>query len=218
MASRSRTRAEVFADLRTQRDVFLANSCEAYDRGNKAAALRLAVVASTLVRDGNKTRSIFTQLGVKETIQYVSSGRASTNPKIHSLLILTDLAITKNEDGTGSAENCPMLDQCIARGTMRIVDFDTWWNKEIIWQSPEKLVLNRRRLVASMRDQDGGAHLDSELTDSDYISSSRENQWWWLEKGQPVAPMTTNQHFATMRQVAWELQKTVEGNADKFLA
>jgi hypothetical protein len=213
----ARTRAELLTKLDEQIG-FLARSCELYDGGTKAEAFRLAVTACNLVHDTRRMRSILSQLGIKENIQYVSSGRASPGPKTHSILSLTVLAIAKHKDGSRSAESVSMLDQCIAHRAMRAVDFDTWWVKEMVWQSPEKIILNRCGLVTSMRDQDGGAHLDSELKHPGYISSSKENQWWWLDsKGQPLAPMFTYDHFAIMRQIAWELQKTLQDNADKLM-
>jgi hypothetical protein len=92
----------------------------------------------------------------------------------------------------------------------KLVDFDVWWDKEIIFRDDAGLFPNRRRLVDSMRNQDGGGHVDTEITDSGYISISRESLWKLMYEGK-LTPLNMLGHLALMRQIAWEVQMTING-------
>jgi hypothetical protein len=91
------------------------------------------------------------------------------------------------------------------------VQFPTWWEKEFIFRDGDRYQLTRRALVFSLRNQDGGSHVDARLTDEAYVRFSKENI------STPVAVFSDLQHKAilgdeqaSMRQVAWELLKSLD--------
>ncbi len=69
--------------------------------------------------------------------------------------------------------------------------------------------MNRRRLIFSMRNQDGGGHVDRELDDAAYIEFSRGDPKWSLDNGTSVTPFSPRPHLPTVRHIAFELEKTL---------
>jgi hypothetical protein len=110
----------------------------------------------------------------------------------------------------------------------RMISIDEWWNG-VVFDGLCGDVLTRRQLVVSLRDQDGGGHVDPELTDEAYIGVSRENSPRLVmvypsdddRPGQGVMlRLTTNPsrnerqvwpglHFSSMRAVAHELDQSL---------
>src|SRR5262249_6171302 len=92
--------------------------------------------------------------------------------------------------------------------TTRLAHLD-WWHQEI-FRDAQQRVLTRKTLVASLRDQDGGSHFDSDLTEPAYRGVAKENSAGGHFRSKagdmPVAP---GPRLASMRQIAWELNASL---------
>jgi hypothetical protein len=208
MASRGwkRSKEELLTSLQVQLKAIDA-SCRAYDDGDKWEAIRLANSAYILLHDGGKkVRSILTQLGIRAPIRFVASGHPN-----HPGNKVRELTLLMIQIGPEGAKHIPRLDQ--GPTPPRLVQFHTWWENEKIYRDPDGFFLNRRRLVWALRDQEGGAHLDAEVTDPAYIRLSRDRRRAFvaIENGNERPMMEAE--LATMRQVAWELQRTLTDDA-----
>ncbi|TIR20240.1 MAG: hypothetical protein E5X34_18585 [Mesorhizobium sp.] len=193
---------------------FMRTSAAAYDAGQHAEAVRLAVPVFILVHDGSQ-KSLLTQLGLRSGLRF-SSFATPTRPD--NLLPEEPLALMRMVGG-GKSSWEPVLDQ----GPMaeRKLQFHDWWEKEPIFQSPRGASMNRRRLVFSLRNQDGGGHVDPQLTDEAYVEFSRRPVWFENiadmtvmtdQAGKPGwSPLEPFPHLPTMRQIAFELDRTLTG-------
>jgi hypothetical protein len=137
--------------LGAQRHFILA-SCEAYDEGAIAEALRLATAIYVVVHDGGKNKSILTQLGIRVELRFVASGFQYGPTHV---LRETQLLSTRVY-GDGTAEYRPLLDA--AAWQPRMLQFHEWWEKDIIFRDGE-FRLTRKKLAFIIRSQEGGAHL-----------------------------------------------------------
>jgi hypothetical protein len=197
-----RPRAELIQLLADQRRT-LASSCENYDKGgNDWEAPRLAATVFNLVHDHGRIKSSLTRLGLKAGLRFVSSNRVSPNePGV--LTMVPPLLVF---GGKG-------LEPILGRGPpdwVRMVQFHTWW-EELIYEDAG-LSLTRKRMVFSLRNQDGGGHV-GELTDPAYIKFKGPGNFWggagtgfdnvrWESIVNGIA--------ASMRQVAWEVDETLK--------
>lgn len=201
MGYQKRPRAELVKLLAEQRAA-LAASCEGYDKGNQWEGARLATTVYTLVHDGGGIRSLLSQLGLRASLRFISSGRIDPDPDLIGRtppLVMVDIT-----SSTGPTFR-PKLDDTYGQKT---IQFDTWWTKEIIYQDAgtNTPTLTRRRLVFSMRHQDGGGHVGA-LTDNAYVGLKAGGGWFGGIGDQPGKPLDMAA-AATMRQIAWEVAET----------
>jgi hypothetical protein len=177
----------------------LRDRIEAFDRGVLRETPSMSVHICNLVLDMRGTKSILTQLGVRDDVKFMSTGRCNhpNAPSEETPLIMVQMGQTR----------------VIARslgppreGTDRFVDFSTWWEEELIFRDVNKASLTRKELVMSFRDQGGGAHLDP-TTDIEANRGLREGNTVGLRLVEPDGGLRTVEllHYTMMRQVAYEV-------------
>lgn len=204
----ARSREELVTALNEQLEALKASSA-AFDAGQIWEAKRLATTAYVILYDGKRrTVSLLTQLGVKDKLPFTSTAVPSNpnNKAAEMPLVVVHLQ-------TAGAKYLPL---CATGGgpfPPRQMSFDEWWN-EPIFTDREKATLSRRTLVQTLRDQEGGAHFDDEVTAVVYRAVANDNAAGWLygrpgEEGKPIDP---GPHFATMRQIAWEIVQSLKAN------
>jgi hypothetical protein len=183
----------------------IESSCKAFDQGERWEALRLATATHTIVHDGGKKNvSILTQLDVRGSLRFIASNRKN-NPKN---LLRETLLVHMQIGADGSQLYLPNLDSGFSEP--RLLQFNEWWERDIIFQEGEH-TLSRKRLVFTLRSQEGGAHFDPELRDPTYVHFARQGLTTplVLRPGVDPAPMIEAE-LASMRQVAWELLNTLD--------
>ena len=124
-----RPRAELIQLLAEHRQA-LAASCASYDSGNEWEAARLATTIFTLVHDGGSITSLLSQLGLRASLRFVSSGRDVSDK--YTVLSTTPLVIFETNMGRG-ARCIPRLDRPHSGGLLNL-QFSTWWADEIIYK------------------------------------------------------------------------------------
>ncbi len=136
---------------------FIITSCNAYDLGLRAEAIRVAVAARVLFHDARSSRSLIRRHLGREDLRLRStavptSGHGAHFPGFIGL----------------EPDHCsfrPFLDDS-PRDEQ--VDLDTWWSGEpILKLSTSEEFVTRRRLVLAASNRDGGAHVDTRRT-ADY--------------------------------------------------
>jgi hypothetical protein len=198
-----RPRSELIKLLAQQRQA-LAASCQGYDRGDEWEASRLATTAFTLLHDGGSITSLLTQLRLRASLRFLSSGRAS-NKK--NLLSETPPLLSVHMSAGSGTNFRPILGSPSPSGRQQL-QFSSWWAKEIIYKDSRAHELTRSRLIFALRHQDGGGHI-GDLTDRTYVHLKGGGGWFGnVEAGapKPIAGAVP----ATMRQVAWELTETLK--------
>ncbi len=199
----TRPHSEIQGMLEQQREALIA-SCKSYDEGNRWEALRIATAVYIIVHDGGRrSKSILTQLGLRGSLRFVGSGIPCIAGNLAPEAVLAQMRIWKD----GKAEYVPWLDK--KAGPLRSLQFHDWWDKETIYRDAE-LGLTRRGLVFSLRNQEGGAHVDARLTDPSYIRMTRLPVVKLLGGSGDTEPSPfADVASASMRQIAWELLQTI---------
>jgi hypothetical protein len=196
---------EIREALEVQRSALTA-SCKAYDEGNRWEAIRLATTVFVIVHDaGKKFQSLLAQLGIRGKLRFVASGFPA-NP--NNLLRETNLVMARVHSD-GRAEYVPLLDE--ASVPIRRVQVHSWWKDDLILRDGT-FRLTRQKLAFVLRSQEGGAHFDAALRDPNYVQFAHEqlSTPFALFEGRAPKPIL-GVEWASMRQVAWELLKTLEG-------
>ena len=183
----------------------MRRSSAAYDQGHLEEAENLAnhvykLCASSRGHQLLAAMNIRHRLNFPDTIGFLTSDDPSVvtaGPPLCAILV---------EDGSltfiprfGSVDRMPVM------------RFKQWWHEQI-FRSPKGGSLTRETFCAALRNQDGGAHVDGEL-DQTYARFSREGDHMSTNavgsitltgidiEGRKPLPG----HFASMRQIAWEI-------------
>lgn len=210
VADYHRSPEELREELSEQAEA-LRSSAAAYDAGKLWEAKRLATTSYILLHDGGqKSRSLLGQLGLRGPM-------LSTADHACGLLPLATVTVDVVA-GRGGMTWVPRLDENSA--VRQMLPFKKWY-KEPVFESGS-LRLTRQNLIFTFRHQAGGAHVDKAITD---------DAFQWLRRDSPIHIKTEptasedeyppelrgmfaeydgpvpNGHFATMRQIAWELDQ-----------
>ncbi len=134
-------------------------SAKAFDEGFKGEAVRIA--NSVFILLGQKMRnhtSILEHLGHREALRLPSTVHLpdSSTPLFHA-------RATKVAETEWTLELIPIG----IEKDPRPLSLNDWWN-EVFLKDDQGRFLTRETLIRSVRDQDGGAHLDEELSDANY--------------------------------------------------
>jgi hypothetical protein len=203
MRRQVRTRSELIDLLADQRSALEA-SCRGYDRGEKWEAGRLATAVYNLVHDHNSIRSILSQLDVRGSMRFVSTGREVPPPNFQ--VVFATPALLGMSNRSGELEFVPRSSLDLPRPKDKLLQFENWWTKEDIFDTPG-VTMSRRALVFTLRNEDGGSHV-GDVTNPAYLR---------LKAGAGVSTQTASGAskalqgvFPTMRQVAWEVSQTLD--------
>ena len=179
---------------------FLLASSASYDAGNHFEAKRLATTIRVLFHDTERSKdskSLLSQLDIKEKLYYYNTAIPETQFGLTGIMTTTE--------GGGRTEHHPPLDN---GGELRKkrpwILFSEWWNDmNVLYDG--KSYFNRRKLVTSLANQDGGAHVDPKL-EKDYADVSRNNTLNVFHEGKPVNGVV----LASVRQIAFEVCRTLK--------
>ena len=198
-----RSREEVKEALEVQRQFILASG-KSYDDGKKAEALRLATAVYVIVHDAGRNQSLLNQLGIKGAMRFVCSGRPSDPDNLVRETPLVSARIYSD----GTAEYVPRLERIRTR---RMMQFHQWWQDDVVLRDGH-FRLTRKNLVFTLRNKEGGGHFDAELNDPNYLRFAQEQLTtpYVFSEELGIDKPLLGVELATMRQVAWELLKTLD--------
>lgn len=187
---------------------FLRRSCRAYDDGALDEAARMASVIFIIVEDGGQL-SLLTQLKARRDLLFHDSAFPDQPGNMAQYMPMLRGRMTLGPDGTAAGAYRPMISPGYHPGKSE--KFDRWYEKNIIYDGRNGQVLTRRRLVRALRSQDGGSHSDAGLSDDAYVGVSRMNAAGFAiaSNGASASPFPPEAHFAMMRVIAYEMEKTL---------
>jgi len=202
------TRDELLQHLRTQLG-FLRTSGEAFDDGNENEAVRLAVSIRVLVHDTQSAHSLLGQLGEKDNLAYVDTTFDILPGNLIPTNGLAMLGVSVRRGRAKGQYAAPLDNLPPPRLNKPPKPFDDWWNSPIIRDSQDA-TFSREDLVLALAHKEGGAHVDPELEVA-YAALSRSNSLGWILVDQAgTRPLYESPVPASVRQIAFELQTTIE--------
>jgi len=221
MSRQIKSRDQLGIELKEQIEAFRA-SADNYDRGSGWEFKRLANSVAILLYDGKPpTRSLLGLLGMKDAVQMVSSLPVKDKEDtICGLPVVarssTPLLVMKF--GAGGISYEPKYVVPEPSEDLRLISFDAWWSEPVLEQW-SGFNLTRKDLVLTIRNQDGGAHVDDGIKNISYSDFLRHGDPFVrvVDGGMAMGPNIDlvgepilNGLRATMRQVAWEVDETLK--------
>lgn len=212
-----KSQIELEQELREQMSALRA-SAVAYDTGALWEAKRLATTAFILVHDGGRrAQSLLTQLKLRREINFVSTVRPR-DEEGESPLPLANIQIHMEE---GWSTYSPFLSDAKYKKSLK---FSKWWDEKVFTTDTKKS-LSRMNLVFTLRNQMGGSHVDKEITSEAFswlktgahvlaVGPAKDPEGKFVADSDwpfPKVPSGSvpNGHWATMRQIAWELNESI---------
>lgn len=207
MTKISQTQDELLGHLAEQ-IIFLINSSKSFDDGFLCEAKRIATVIRVLLYDNPKSdsRSLLKQLD-KENIGFYDTA-SDINLDLRGRIPQWGLLVISLRSGQYIAPLDNLPPDRLKKGK---VSFDEWWNKIVLMDYAGN-TFTRCRLIKTLADKEGGAHVDPRL-DEDYVNLIKHNSMGLKfvtrkggitrerEMGNPV--------LHSVRQIAFEVVKTL---------
>ncbi|PGM02690.1 hypothetical protein [Bacillus thuringiensis] len=195
---------------------FLTDACENYDKGKFAQAKMLSAIIRTLVKDpdnprrNNRTKSLLNLLDRKNEMKFYNTGFEAKNAVSNVNLIGLATVPSKTPTVTKQFDHIylPLLDTS-SQIDIKWLNFEQWWNSQILVFSDEgnNIIFTRKRIVLTMAEQDGGAHIDSHHDiDKEYLelATAAKSYFYGVDSSGNESPII-NMHYALVRQIAHEL-------------
>lgn len=183
---------------------FIQRSCEDYDRGSENESLRIATSLRVIFHNTNASVSLISHLGF-DLKEMLTSSRGHEDWKDY-------LALRENLNSPELIIMIPMLGN-----EFRKISIEDWWEKETVFKHNSKNH-SRRKIILSIANKDGGAHVDKELEkyyeflcSGEYALGITGNLEY---NGPPPFPQgitiyAKNAHLALIRQFAHEFLASV---------
>lgn len=198
--------------LLEQREALKASNAN-FDSGNLWEAKRIAAVAHILFHDGKRgTTSLLTQLELKGRVPFISSAHETDDS--HAW-ITPLLYIDLTGDSCGFRPKCNNPEDILPVE----LSFDEWYEEIVYKEMPlvrkidsisSGVTFSRRELIAHLRDKDGGAHVDSNLTESYLGMKSGQGIGVAIfDSNGEICGYPDNANLMTMRQIGWEIEASL---------
>lgn len=136
--------------------------CDCFDSGNEVVAISIATAIRVLVHDAERSKSLLTHLGKKNS-QYLSTNFRTPREAVH-LGLVRRINVGVNDGRGGEAKYWPLCDERYfptPKEHFTFAQFDSWWGERVF--ANQKSYLTRRDLVLAVVNKDGGAHFDAEV-------------------------------------------------------
>lgn len=154
----------------------LKRRCSEYDAGNVESMYDASTYLATMLISGRgRTKSLVLQLGLESDFGFpdtAATGRGFTGSGLPTLLLKIE------KDAPICSAHVDDIDFSMT------CSLDEWLDRPICG-FPEAY-MSRRKLIKTMRDQDGGAHVDASISDAQYRDL--------VEAGMPNVKYQLNSH------------------------
>ncbi|MGD1005240.1 MAG: hypothetical protein ABR887_07445 [Methanoregulaceae archaeon] len=179
---------------------FLNRSARAYDHNNTSEALRMATTLRLLFYNTNRSISLLRQLN-KENIKFFDT---AFPPPSNELTVIASLVVMTLIKKTLE----PILEPVSLE---RLISFSDWWENNIIIRDSNGITYTRKKIVLTLANTDGGAHLDPKL-DDDYLQLKKNKSFGWDIKNPDgtIQQFDTPMAYATVRQITHEALNTFQ--------
>lgn len=198
----------------------LRSSLEAFHRGDRWEAARMATTCANLVYDGKRrNRSILSQMGARDSVIFMVTGG-----DVHDANLIDEHPLANVDVINDEACFTPLFfsNQPRPGALFRGGPFDAWWQCPVYKtggrlsdEVPEPYrarLISRGTLILTFRDQDGGAHFDEDISDETYRKLTEDGGPWFLKKegdDEAKAVPMFGVLEASMAQVAYEVANSI---------
>lgn len=198
-----RTMSDFWRAFEVQKDALDISSL-AFDIGLVGESARLAASTFLLVGRGMRTnKPILDHLGILNRVQFFTT--VPENSQSGSPLL--SCSITMIRENVAQIELQGRGREAMMNG--RSLSYSDWWD-EVVLNDGISQSLTREKIIRILRDKDGGAHYDANVSDPLIISALKgEISGFNYQSGGTTQPVRFSLEH-TMRQIAEELRRTIK--------
>ncbi|KUH41113.1 hypothetical protein M2E15_3527 [Bacillus mycoides] len=191
---------------------FLHTSADVFDKKQKYhEAKRMETNVRVLLHDTNKSTSLLKHLERKD-ILYCDSSFKHVQEDGFICIMPMNKPMYYEEISIDGVTMIPYL----AENEEKYIPFKEWWEEQIILTNGYGDTFTRKSIVTALANRDGGAHVDSKLNDSYFhLTRGISTGETFQRNGGDPEPIP-NPHLFTMRQITYEVIKTLEKEFDEL--
>lgn len=178
----ARTSAEL-EDAAREQIRFLRSSCEAYDGGFRAEAKRIASALYILLHDSGAQKSLLRRVGLRDKIGFISAADPDWGSECYVPLFIWSVP----DEGGHFVPDFDIIRE--ARDRCPRLRYSAWIQGKL-FANANGHQLTRKNLMFSIRNQDGGGHVDDSFKDESYR--------WLMINGADQARVPMRGGFASM--------------------
>jgi hypothetical protein len=211
-----RSPAELEEHLRRQVH-FLRSSAAAVDVGNLDEAVRLASVVRVLCHDGTGSPALLQQLHLRKRLGFVDTALNLPQLPRGSFVFDFGLATMRTDFDRRTVQPCAHLDDLPPERINPPARFGHWWRTPFLSNRAAQLIRNRpgftysrSNVVLGLAQHDGGAHVDRAIPADHEAFLDNDGGVQFRIQGAPVIIGRYALGAAWMRQIAHELERTLE--------
>lgn len=202
----TQTQGDLEESLKEQYN-FLQQSSQSYDNGSISEAKRLALHTRILVHDTSSSKSLLSQLNVKDKMDFLdTSGNITKKESVATC----NFVLLQYELFSGQSEILPCLENHVEKQNL---PFNDWWEKTIYYDPNTNNYLTRKLLILTVANKDGGAHIDSHIDNKTYVDLTKNNAFGWKATINGNAINTSKALYAMVRQVAFEVISSLDNSS-----
>lgn len=195
-----------FKDQLRRQIKFLVNSCKIFDNGDWEESIRIATCIRVLIHDTSKSTSLLNHLNAKDIKLFSTSPQFPENSddgyQCYVAFNMGVIALGKNNFGY-----MPNLED-FKPGASIVLPVEQWW-EQIVWILSPECKLSRKRLILSAANQDGGAHVDAELSqDYEYLTRYSAGTISFRVGNHSFSRDVVKLHLISIRTIANEVVKS----------
>jgi hypothetical protein len=186
----------------------LLRSVDDYEAGHTDEARRMALTVRVLLHDTDCSVSLLTHLGLKGKLTFYDTASEVDPHQAGTHLSLLVLLFTAAPGRSPQSKFEARLDDQPTSPKEEMQPFDEWWDTTVI-RDDQGNRYSRRDIVLTLADQDGGAHVDIEVSDK-YLRlvAGQATGWRELQADQSEG-LVEGLELATSRQIAHEVLVTL---------
>lgn len=191
--------SERFIEQFRRQLIFIRTSCELFDRGMFEEGMRISVSLRVLFHDTRSSTSLLTHLNAKNI------NVLSTVEKIEGCQYADPMVGFSNYgEQQGLRPSCLLY---AFWSEYRELPVEEWWNQVIRIQGGNKL--SRRNMILTLANQDGGAHVDSNV-DPNYKDFNKYPTITHIMTDGTKIPGFNETSLIVMRQIGFEVLNSPE--------
>lgn len=217
MQGQPRNRAELVRKVQEQVEV-LGILAQTFDSGKRVVGYPMATTVRVLVHETASSHALLAQLGELNSITFIDTSMPF-NPRnllvSHEGLVMMKMTVGVDADWVPLNE----IPVPPPGAEPRDVPFNTWWNTDVMRDS-QGTTWNRRRMVLTVANKEGGAHIDPhQPVDVRAIEEENSMGWSYQDPINGSQPFSHGPLMPSIRQIAYELEQSITRHlASEFTA
>lgn len=182
---------------------FLQSSAKLYDMGNKSEAKRMAVTSRVLIwgdEAKSPSKSLLGQMQLKKKMAFISTAQ-----KYDKNNLLSQQCLLSMQLGPNGLRYHPLFENDNRFRKLSYVD----WVSEIVISDNKHNTYSRKDIIKLLANQDGGAHVDTNISTSLAPMKSPDFGGWQMCSPDGTVNYGNNPVYATMRQITFEMLQSL---------